>query len=257
MHKINRLGEKRLNNKGCLMKIIEYNDANNVIVEFQDEYRAKVSTAYRHFVKGKVRNPFNLSVFEAGAVGSKYLTKINGKHIKEYVAWCGMLERCFDNKYKEVRPTYQDVTCCEEWLCFENFYEWLHSQENFDKWLNGDRWAVDKDILVKGNKVYSSDVCCLVPINVNSLFVKNDILRNELPIGVRQSGNKFSAYCQNPFTNKREYIGIYAIPEEAFCAYKTYKENLIKQIAQIEFDRGNITKRCYDAMIKYKVEITD
>ena len=50
---------------------------------------------------------------------------------------------------------------------------------------------------------------------------------------------------------------MYATPEEAFFAYKTYKEKLIKQIAQIEFDKDNITKTCYDAMMKYKVEITD
>lgn len=252
-----RLGEERCNNQGCLMKIVEYIDANNMIVEFQDEYRARVHTSYKHFAKGNVRNPYNKSIFDIGIVGSKYKTKINNKHIKEYVAWCGMLERCFDSKYKESRPAYEQVTCCKEWLLYENFYEWLHSQENFNKWIDGDRWAVDKDILVKGNKIYYPDSCCLVPININSLFVKNDSLRNELPIGVRKTGNKFSAYCQNPFTGKREYIGIYYSQEQAFIAYKQYKEKLIKQIAELEYSQGNITKKCYDAMMNYEVEITD
>lgn len=44
---------------------------------------------------------------------------------------------------------------------------------------------------------------------------------------------------------------------EAFEAYKIYKELIIKQVAKEEFDIGNITKKCYDAMIHYEVEITD
>lgn len=252
-----RLGEERLNNQDCLMKIIEYNDANNMFVEFQDEYKAKVHTNYKHFKNGNVRNPYYKSVFNIGVVGEKYKTKINKKHIKEYTAWSGLLERCFDMKYKENRPTYEQVACCEEWLLFENFYEWIHNQENFEQWLNGERWAIDKDILNKGNKTYNPENCCLVPINVNSLFVKNDTLRSELPIGVRKSGSKFSSYCQNPFTGKRDYIGIYFTPEEAFYAYKKYKENLIKEVARIEYSKGNITKKCYEAMMNYEVEITD
>lgn len=239
------------------MKIVKYNDSNNMIVEFQDEYKARVHTSYRHFANGNVRNPFNKSIFGIGIVGDKYQTKINNKHIKEYVAWSGMLERCFDSKYKENRPAYEQVTCCDEWLLFENFYEWLHIQKNFNQWSNGERWALDKDILIKGNKIYSPETCCLVPININSLFVKNDVLRNELPIGVRKSGNKFSAYCHNPFTSKREYIGIYLTPEEAFFAYKQYKENLVKQIAELEYSHGNISNQCYNAMMNYEVEITD
>lgn len=257
MQKINRIGEQNSNNQGCLMKIIVYNDANDMIVEFQDEHKAKVHTNYKSFKKGNVRNPFAISVFNVGIVGEKYPTKINRKHIKEYIAWSGMLERCFDKKYKEKRPTYKDVICCNEWLLFENFYEWLHNQENFDKWYNGERWHLDKDILAKGNKIYSPETCVLVPVNVNCLFAKNNTIRNNLPIGVRVSGNKFCAYCQNPFTNKCEYIGTYLTPEEAFQAYKIYKEDIIKRVAQEEYDKGNISKECYEAMMNYKVEITD
>ena len=44
---------------------------------------------------------------------------------------------------------------------------------------------------------------------------------------------------------------------QSFQLYKIRKENTIKQVAKEEYDKGNITKRCYDAMMKYKVEITD
>lgn len=239
------------------MMIIKYNNVHDIIVEFQDEYKTKIHTNYNAFLKGQVKNPYYSSIYGIGMVGVKYPTSINCKHTKEYMAWNNMLKRCFDEKYKEKHMTYKEVTCCKEWLLFENFYEWLHEQENFDKWLNGYRWDIDKDIFAKGNKVYSPSVCCLIPNNINKLFTKSDIVRGNFPIGVSKVGNKFQAVCLNQLTNKKEYLGIYDTPEEAFYAYKQYKENLIKKIAKIEYDKGNIIKDCYEAMINYVVEIDD
>lgn len=252
-----RLGEERLNNQGCLMRIIEYNNANDIVVKFQDERGATVNTKYQHFLSGNIKNPYIPSVFEIGITGNKYITSKNYKLLKEYKSWCKMLERCFSEKYKKEHPTYKDVTCCDEWLLYENFYEWLHGQENFEKWLNGDRWAVDKDILVKGNKIYSPETCCLVPVNVNTLFVKNDSTRGKLPIGVRKNGNGFITVCKNPFTKSIEYFGTYTTIEETFQSYKNIKEYYIKQVAHLEYEKGNISKKCYDAMLRYEVEITD
>ena len=82
-------------------------------------------------------------------------------------------------------------------------------------------------------------------------------MRGDLPIGVSAHNEKFISICRNPFTNKTEYLGIYQTIEEAFQIYKQYKESIIKQIAQIEYEKGNIIKKCYDAMMKYQVEITD
>lgn len=39
--------------------------------------------------------------------------------------------------------------------------------------------------------------------------------------------------------------------------YKKHKEEIIKQVAEIGYKSGNITKQCYDAMMAYEVEITD
>lgn len=157
----NRLGETNYNNKGTLMKIIEYQNANNIVVEFQDEQKTKVHTRYRFFKNGGVYNPYDKNVIGVGITGNVYPVTINGKSTKEYSAWQGILYRSFDKETKDKHPTYKDVTCCEEWLYYPNFYEWLHSQKNFDKWLNGERWAIDKDILIKGNKIYSPEACCL------------------------------------------------------------------------------------------------
>ena len=252
-----RLGQEKYNNQNCLMKIIEYKNARDITVEFQDEYKAKVCTEYCNFKTGNIKNPFYKSAYGVGMVGEKYSVSINRKLNKEYVIWLSILQRCFDVKTKEKHPTYKDVTCCKEWLLFENFYEWLHEQSNFDKWIDGSKWAVDKDILVKGNKVYSPDVCCLVSMSVNNLFTKRDITRGDLPIGVVSHGNGFRAQWNNPLINKREFSNTYSTIEQAFKIYKIKKEEIIKLVAQTEFKKGNITEKCYNAMLNYKVEITD
>lgn len=254
---INRLNEAQLNNQGCIMTIVEYRDTDNIVVKFQDKYKAIVHTSYRHFKNGNVKNPYHPSVCNIGIVGNKYPCSINKKITKEYEVWQNIIIRCHNEKYKGKNLTYKEARCCSEWLNFENFYEWLHSQENFDMWLNGDRWAVDKDILVKGNKEYNPNTCCLIPMYINNLFTKQDCKRGDLPIGVSKHGNKFRARFNNMLSNKLETVGDYNTPEKAFQAYKKAKESYIKQVAQEEYDKGNITKQCYNAMLNYQVEITD
>lgn len=252
---MSHLFEEKLSNQGSLMKIVEYNSSSDIVVEFQDKHKARVKTIYGNFKLGSVRNPYAPTVYGVGMTGNKYPAKINGRNTREYDTWTNMLQRCFNIKLKDKQPSYEDVACCEEWLYFENFYEWLHSQPNFDRWINGKRWAIDKDILNKRNKVYSPENCCLIPQNVNCLFLKREAERGKYPIGVSYRKDGFLASCHNPFTNKREELGYYSTPEKAFEVYKSYKEDLIKQVAQIEYDNGNITKECYEAMINYKVEI--
>lgn len=253
MQENDRLGIEKINNQGCLMKIIEYKNSKNIIVEFQDLHKFKVHTNWYSFDNGHTKNPYAPSVHNVGCVGAKYKPTNNGDNTKEYNLWKDMLDRCYKKRFS----TYKDVTCCKEWLLYENFYEWLHNQENFDKWLlnNNVRWNLEKDILVKGNKMYSPETCCLVPQRVNALFIKSNKIRGVLPIGVTKNGKGFAASLYE--NNKRNHIGTYNTPEEAFQAYKTAKEKYIKQVAQDEYNKGNITKPCYEAMMKYKVEITD
>ena len=240
------------------MRIVECNKNSDIVVEFQDEHRAKVHTNYSNFKRGLVKNPYYPMVYKVGIAGNKYKTvDENSKSTREYMTWYHIIQRCYSDRLKEKQPAYKDIKVCSDWLYYENFYEWLHSQPNFDKWYYGKRWAVDKDILVKGSKIYSPETCCLIPQNVNCLFLKREAERGEYPIGVRYTNDGFTAVCRDPFLDRSVEIGCYSTPEKAFYAYKKYKENIIKQVAQIEFDNGNITKECYEAMINYEVEITD
>lgn len=252
-----RIGQKRINNQGLEMECIDYNGVENITVKFYNPEYIAEKRLWKDFNKGTIKNLNYHNVFGIGMTGNKYPTRENGTHTKEYISWMGMLRRCCNEEYKEKNVTYTNVKCCEDWLYFPNFYEWLHNQDNFDKWYNGSKWAIDKDIICKGNKTYSPDTCCLVPQNINSLFTKRDKERGDYPIGVcyHKRVKMFNSYCHE--NGKMYSIGYFNTIEDAFNAYKKYKENLIKRIAKDEFERGNITEKCYNAMINYEVEITD
>lgn len=260
INKKERIGKENINGQGYIMKVVDYIDCSNVIIEFQDNHHERVKCSWSNFKNGAVKNHYAPYVCGVGAVGIKYPTVIDGERTKEYSAWNSMLTRCYTKTFindENHYHRYSNIEVCDEWLLFENFYEWIHSQENVDQWLLLDKGAVDKDILVKDNNIYSPDMCCLVPNKINALFIKSNKARGKYPIGVtyKTRDNVFEAQCN--IDGKETYIGRFRNPNDAFLAYKNVKEKYIKQVAQEEFKEGNITKQCYDAMMNYEVEITD
>ena len=268
MQKIDRTGEVGVSNEGCVMKIVEYNNNYDVIIEFQDEHKYRVHTQYSNFKNGQCKNPFFASVFGHGYYGvDKNGNVPKTKEFKdgklcstwEYNKWMNMLKRCFDNKYKEKRPTYKDTACCERWLYFANFLEDFEILKQEYSWNENEKLNLDKDILHKGNKIYSLENCVLVPDYINSLFIKRDAKRGEYPIGVcyNKGAKKYQAFCS--INGKQISLGLYNTPEEAFNAYKQAKENEIKRIVNDCVSKGFITKdsRLYKAMINYQVKIDD
>lgn len=192
-----------------------------------------------------------------GVKGSKHPSRINNKITIEYGIWYSMISRCYSEKFHLRESTYKECQVCNELLFFDNFYNWLHKQENFEILSKNNNLELDKDILVKGNKIYSPENCCLVPHRVNMLFVKANSLRSDLPIGVRKMGIYDKYTVEYEHDGKHIYVGVYETVEEAFLAYKLHKEETIKNVAQEEYNKGNITKQCYDAMMRYEVEIDD
>ena len=118
---------------------------------------------------------------------------------------------------------------------------------------------IDKDILCKGNKIYSPQTCIIVPQRINKLFTKSNKLRGDLPIGVyyNKQNKKYRSQISKIENGKKQrvYLGLYNTPQEAFESYKKAKENYIKQVAD-EY-KLYIPKELYDAMYDYRVEITD
>ena len=250
-----RIGEVKYNNQGSLMKIIKDNGVYDIIVEFQDKYKAKVKCRYCNFERGGVKNPYYPYVFNVGYIGQGKYTHKTHKEI--YQKWHQMIKRCYDPHYLNRKPTYRDVFVCDEWLCFQNFAKWY--ENNYYK-CNNEIMELDKDILVKGSKIYSPKTCCFVPRKINSLFIKQKNNRGKYPIGItdyydKKGYNYLIVQCNT--LEKQEYLGTFPLSEpfHAFYTYKQFKENYIKQVAD-EY-KDIIPQRLYDAMYKYEVDITD
>ena len=248
-----RLGERFVTNEGYIVEIVEYNSYNDVWVEFQDEHKTRVHTQYHKCKDGGVKNYFHPSIYGVGFLGEgKYKCSINGKMTKEYREWKGMLERCYDEKCQNRCPTYKGVVVDEYFYNFQNFAKWY--EDNYYE-IEGETMDLDKDILCKGNKIYAPDKCIFVPHRINTLFTKRDTSRGDCPIGVsyNKKANKYVTLCQ--VVDRTEYLGCYNTSEEAFLAYKQFKEAYIKQVADEYKDK--IPQRLYDAMYAWEVEIDD
>ena len=121
---------------------------------------------------------------------------------------------------------------------------------------NGNPFQLDKDLLIKGNKVYSEDSCIFIPKEINILLVKREALRGTHLIGVCWSKTNKAFMAQvSKNKGKREHLGFFKTEIEAFNAYKTAKEAFIKE--QANERKSQIDIRAYEALMKYEVEIND
>jgi hypothetical protein len=191
-----------------------------------------------------------------GIKGMTYPAWEEGKHLKEYDLWVDVFKRCKE-KYWARQPTYVGVTCSENFKSYTFFYEWCNRQIGFkNRDDKGRHWHLDKDILSKGNKVYSEDVCVFVPMSINMLLTKSGAARGDCPIGVtfHKKQHKFRARCNNG-SKVLKNLGSFNTAIEAFQAYKHYKESLIKKIA--EDYKHQLDPRVYDALINYEVSEND
>lgn len=251
---LSRVGETRMNNLGSLMTVEKYNGSLNVTVRFIETGNT-VRTTWNQFMSGSVKNVYDKSKFGVAYIGEgRHPISIDGEYTPAYLTWSGMLARCYDRNSQATRPTYKGCKVANEWLCFQNFAEWY--KENYYE-IDGHRGHLDKDILKKGNRIYAPETAVFVPQFINGLFIGRKNLKGDCPIGVKKTSryeSKYEARCNN---NKgyRVYLGTYDTPEEAFEVYKEYKEKLIKDIAE-EY-KGRLPDTLYNAMINYKIEITD
>ena len=232
-------------------KIVKYNDAKDVEIQFINT-GFEVVVELGHIKSGSVKDPYLPSVRGVGILGTKYPSKINGVHTKEYGLWKNMLRRCYSDFYKKQRPTYEGCEVSDNFKSYEYFYEWCHKQIGFD---NGG-WHLDKDLLVKGNKVYSEDSCIFIPKEINLLLTKSTASRGEYLIGVSWS-KRDKSFISRVHKNKgrSEHLGYFKTEIEAFKAYKVAKEAFVKE--QANKWKGKIDDRAYEALMKYTVEITD
>lgn len=176
----------------------------------------------------KPRVPRNRLVEGVGINDSPFILEptIAGKKVRHpaYSVWRSMLKRCYSNKCKEKHPTYEDVTCCDEWLLFTNFAKWFK-----DNYIEG--WQLDKDLLVKNNKVYDPNYCIFAPRHINSFLTLRGNHRGDTSIGVKlTSTGKFQSQISDG--SKRRYLGIFKSKEQA---HKTWQRAKLEQAIAFDF----------------------
>ena len=247
-----RTGEERLNNFGSKMIIVGYRNKRDIDVYFPEYDWTFEHTQYDNFKRGNIKCVYERRTYGVGCLGEgKYKTRENGKQTKCYDTWNNMLKRCYNPKCQEKHSTYKECEVCEEWHNFQTFAHWYN--DNYYE-VQGERMHLDKDILFKGNKIYSPKTCVFVPERINLLFTKSNKSRGNDPIGTHQlpDGN-YEAYCSNG--EGSDYLGRFDNINDAFHIYKVHKEKIIKQVAD-EY-KEYIPQKLYHALYNYQVEITD
>jgi len=243
-----RLGMTNCNNQGESMEIIEYNSNCDITIKFANG-TIVYNKSFCNFIKGKVFNPFFRKVYGVGYLG---MGKHTSQQKKKHTFWANMLSRCYLEKRHKHNPTYKNCSVCEEWHNFQNFGDW-YDENHYE--IPGEKMCLDKDILQKGNKLYSPETCVFVPKSINNLVVNRVNDRGDCLVGVyyKKDRNKYVARISK--NGKTHVIGSFGNEYDAFLAYKREKEAHIKQVA----DKYQIwiPQKLYDAMYRWEIHETD
>lgn len=177
----------------------------------------------------------------------KYKTKIGGAYTSAYSTWRNMLRRAYCQNTRKKQPTYINCSVAERWHDFQGFAEWFENHK-----YSNCGYQLDKDLLILGNKIYAPDRCVFVPRQLNNLLNGCAAARGQYPQGVcfDKRRNKFQTYIN--IDGKREHLGYFDCPQEAYNAYKIAKEAYVKEKALEWQDR--IADNVFDALMNWELD---
>lgn len=205
------------------MEIINVLPNNKIIVKFKDEYGFEKEMHWNNFKRGTALNPYDKALYGAGYLGEgKYKCHENGVLTNHYIVWGNMLCRCYYEKNRHLHSSYEGCEVCNEWLNLQNFAEWYY--DNIYDAGDGGRLHIDKDILFKGNKIYSPENCIMVPQRINMIFMTKAKKKDaDLPNTIRRCKKGF----KSSYNGKA--LGVFKTLEEAIEAHDSAKRMNIKQ----------------------------
>lgn len=184
-------------------------------------------------------------VFGVGINDSPYNTSnsVDGKLVRcpLYSQWKAMLQRCYCPKWKAAYPTYEACTVAADWLRYSSFLDWADRHDWAGKHL-------DKDLRVKGNKVYGPDTCLWIDPDINRLLLNSIKRRGDCPVGVSELKGKYIARIS--INGKPQSIGLFDTIEGASTAFLQAKAAHVSDIAR---DQTNPQLR--DALLRIACEI--
>lgn len=234
--------------------VVDYEGAFEVTVQFI-EYKNLVKCTLGWLKVGSVINPMHPLTYGVGYMGVGDFTS---KDKRIYSLWSTMLKRSYCEKFHLIQPSYKGVSVCEEWHNFQNFAEWCCNQEFFNAKDNmGKSYHLDKDLLVKGNKVYSPKNCCFIPEEINASITTRSSSKNASKVvGIfKHKTTKRYRVFSNVVGQGRKHVGYYETLKEAFEVYKRIRELHNKALA--EKWKGKIDDKVYVALLNRKIELSD
>lgn len=238
---INKIGEEIISNQGMLMKIIAYRKNSDIDVVFEDGTIVS-NKSYSEFKIGGIRNPNYRTLFGVGFIGVGEYSSTT--HKKQYATWKNMMTRCYSIKYHQKRPTYKDCYVCDEWHNFQNFAKWF--DENYYD-VPGDKMSLDKDFIIKNNKLYSPNTCIFIPSKINSAIECKQLTRGKYPLGITYRKNT-GLYEVN---HANRYIGGYPHLDEAVSKYIEVKKKHLEKLANLYIDK--IPEKIRHYILNYEV----
>lgn len=180
---------------------------NRFLIQFENGY---ISTALNSALYvGHVTTPYTPKMRGVGYRGEGVwvtrVTDITGKikNTKEYTIWAGMFRRSYDPEYHKRQPTYKNCTVDSRWFNYQTFCEDIKNLPNYEVWKGstGQQYQFDKDIRIKGNKVYSMATCIFVTKKGNNgRYNKKQNITGLTYRAIRLADNKVFT-----FTNQRKF----------------------------------------------------
>lgn len=245
-----RIGATNRNRNGSIMTVVEYKNAMDIAVAFDNDYTTH--STWNAFKRGEVKNVYDRTVYGVGFIGDgPYKSHEGGKLTKQYNAWNAMMNRAYSSKFHQKHTTYKNCSISGEWHNFQAFANWFDA--NYYE-IDEEVMHLDKDILLTGNKCYGPDFCVFVPQRINKLFIKLEKSNNSRPIGVYYN-DTVKAYYASINKNGKYIRKTFSTEEGASRFYKETKEAYIRDVAE-EY-KNKIPNKLYIAMLNYKVCIDD
>lgn len=222
-------------------KVISYKSAACVTVQFLDTgYTTVTDTSTIN--KGAVKDKFMPSVVGVGIVGDTVVEK-TGVGAAAYQTWRAMLHRCYSNKVHERQPTYEGCTVAEDFKFFPTFKKWFEQQPFWED------FELDKDLLHKGNTVYSPETCCLLPKEINLMLCSVAQFGCCTIISYLKRSKSYElVWASGKKSVKRTLHKTYG---EAFEEYKLRKEAQLRSLATAWKDQLSVG--AYNALMSYTV----
>ena len=236
-----KIGMMKPNSFGTNMKIIEVVSWQKVIIQFQDKYKYEKEIFFHNFNRGTVKNPYDPIIQGRGylGVGGYKSRDERNKITNQYNAWSNML-RCYSEKHRYLFEAYPACEICDEWCDFQVFAKWF--DENFYN-IDG-RLHVDKDVLVRNNKIYSPETCLLLPQRINMIFMeKTKSTDKDLPNAIWRGVKEFKVAYNG------KSLGVFKTLDDAIAAHDTAKRQHIKQVAE-EY-KNKISEKVYKALLDW------